>query len=139
MVKGLNNKKQGVVKQEPTHEVKIEEMDDDVAPLQTAPQTADKKKSKHNKIIIRNLIVDINEKHIRKLCSPFGEITDIQIPMHELKKCSRGFVFVEFTTKNMCLKAIKELNNTSYKGRTIIADLAVSKDKFEEFKDAQKN
>lgn len=30
------------------------------------------KKIKHARIIIRNLVVDINEKHIRKLISPFG-------------------------------------------------------------------
>ena len=73
------------------------------------------------------MIVDISEKLIKKLCSPFGEITDVQIPMHPLKKCARGFAFVEYTNKNMCLKAIKELNATNYKGRTIVVDMAVCK------------
>ena len=47
--------------------------------------------------------------------------------MHPLKKCARGFAFVEYTNKNMCLKAIKELNATNYKGRTIVVDMAVCK------------
>ena len=50
--------------------------------------------------------------------------------MHPLKKFSRGFAFVEFDTKIMCRKAIKGLNATSFKGRTIIVDMSVSKDKF---------
>ena len=110
MVRAFNNKKKGDIKVENNPNVKIEEepMDDDIDEgKQKVSVSNDKKKLKHNKIIIRNLIVDINDKLIRKLCAPFGEITDIQIPMHELKKCSRGFAFVEYAHKNMCLKAIK--------------------------------
>jgi len=32
--------------------------------------------------------------------------------------------------KNQCLKAMKELNGTTFKGRTIVLDLAVSKENF---------
>lgn len=32
------------------------------------------KKIKHARLIIRNLVFDINEKHIKKLISPFGEV-----------------------------------------------------------------
>lgn len=38
---------------------------------------------------------------------------------------------MEFTKKNMCLKAIKSLNQLLYKGRTIIVDIAVSKDEYQ--------
>jgi hypothetical protein len=38
---------------------------------------------------------------------------------------------VEFSKKNMCMKAIRTLNQMNYKGRTIIVDLAVSKDVFQ--------
>lgn len=88
-------------------------------------------KKKHHRIILRNLVVDINEKHLRKLCSQYGEVTDVSIPKHGVKNCGRGFAFVEFTKKNMCRKAVKELNQKLYKGRTIIVDLAVNKDTFQ--------
>lgn len=38
----------------------------------------------------------------------------------------------------MCLKAIKELNGMNYKGRTIVVDMAVSKDVFEQVKGQNK-
>lgn len=95
------------------------------------PNTASAKK-KHHRIIIRNLIVDANEKHLRKLCSKFGAITDISIPKHGVKNCGRGFAFVEFSKKNMCRKAVKELNQLSFKGRTIVVDMAVNKETFKQ-------
>lgn len=70
---------------------------------------------------------DINEKHLRKLFSPFGEIKEINIPMHPDKKGARGFAFVEMEKHNPCLKAIKDLNGTLYKGRKIVLDLSVTR------------
>lgn len=55
---------------------------------------------------------------------------EVSIPKHGVKNCGRGFAFIEFTSKNMCLKAIKALNQTVFKGRTIVADMAVSKEEF---------
>jgi RNA recognition motif-containing protein len=43
---------------------------------------------------------------------------------------SKGFAFVEMSNRNECLKAIKMLNGTLYKGRTIVLDMAVSKENF---------
>lgn len=34
------------------------------------------------------------------------------------------------SNKNECLRIIKKLNGTSYKGRTIVIDMAVSKENF---------
>jgi RNA recognition motif-containing protein len=60
----------------------------------------------------------------------YGSIKEINIPSHPDKKTSRGFAFVEMSNKNECLKAIKMLNGTSFKGRTIVLDMAVSKENF---------
>lgn len=43
---------------------------------------------------------------------------------------NRGFAFVEFKSYRSCQKAIKELNQSTYKGRTIVLDFSVSKQKF---------
>jgi RNA recognition motif-containing protein len=43
-------------------------------------------------------------------------------------------------TKNQCLKAIKRLNGSSFKGRTIVLDMAVSKENYmtEKLNESQK-
>ena len=51
---------------------------------------------RHNRIIIRNLVFDINEKHIKKLLGPYGKIIEVNIPKNPDDKGSRGFAFVEF-------------------------------------------
>jgi RNA recognition motif-containing protein len=54
----------------------------------------------------------------------------VNIPNHPDKAMSKGFAFVEMSNRNECLKAIKMLNGTLYKGRTIVLDMAVSKENF---------
>lgn len=73
---------------------------------------------------------DVSESHLKKLLSPFGEIVDVHIPQNPDKKGSRGFAFVEFANRNFALKAIKDLNGTSFKGRTIVLDESVSKERY---------
>lgn len=55
---------------------------------------------KRARLIIRNLVFDINEKHIRKLVEPYGEIKEVHIPKHPDRNTSKGFAFVEMTNKN---------------------------------------
>lgn len=45
---------------------------------------------------------------------------------------NKGFAFVQFTNKEDAEKAIKELNGSKYKGRTIAVDFSVPKDKYVE-------
>lgn len=37
----------------------------------------EKKLGKKNRLIIRNIVFDIREKHLRKLFEPYGQIVDI--------------------------------------------------------------
>jgi RNA recognition motif-containing protein len=52
---------------------------------------------KHHRIIIRNLVFDINEKHIKKLLLPFGDVKEINIPTNPDGKGTKGFAFVEMS------------------------------------------
>lgn len=45
-------------------------------------------------------------------------------------KCNRGFAFVEYKNFRSCEKAIKELNQSTYKGRTIVLDFSINKQRF---------
>lgn len=72
--------------------------------------------------------------------APYGEVKEVSIPKHPDRNTTRGFAFVQMANKNSCLKAIKELNGTQYKGRPIVLDMAVSKENFmtEKLKEAPK-
>lgn len=91
----------------------------------------ERSKGKKNRLIIRNLVFDVREKHIRKLLTPFGELVDIQVPLNPNNdKLNKGFAFVEFEKYRSCEKAIKELNQTNFKGRPIVIDFSLAKTKF---------
>ena len=38
--------------------------------------------SKKSRIIIRNLVFDVNETHLKKLFEPYGKIVDVNIPIN---------------------------------------------------------
>ncbi|KAL4435734.1 hypothetical protein ABPG74_018285 [Tetrahymena malaccensis] len=92
---------------------------------------------KKGRVIIRNLIFDISEKHLKGLLGKFGEIIEISIPVNPSTNKSKGFAFVQFANKNCALKAINELNGTQWKGRNIVLDLAVSKQEFKNHQQPQ--
>jgi RNA recognition motif-containing protein len=64
-----------------TREVEIKAEPVEVETKKTK-KTQEKRKGKGNRLIIRNLVFDMNEKHIRKLMAPYGEIIDIEIPLN---------------------------------------------------------
>lgn len=43
---------------------------------------------------------------------------------------NRGFAFVQFKNYRSCQKAIKELNQSTYKGRVIVLDFSINKQRF---------
>ena len=57
-------------------------------------------------MVVRNLVYDINEKHLRNLFSKYGEISEINLPINPSTNKSKGFAFVQFINKNNALKAI---------------------------------
>lgn len=56
---------------------------------------------------------------------------DLEVPLNpNNSKCNRGFAFVEFKSYRSCEKAMKELNQSQFKGRTIVLDFSVNKQRF---------
>jgi len=49
----------------------------------------------------------------------------------QAKNLNRGFGFVEFKTKEVAQKAIDELNNSKWKGRTVTVNFSVPKLSYE--------
>ena len=110
-----------------------------VAEVDGDQEKVEKQESNERKgrIYLKNLVYDTNESMLRKLCTPFGEIKDISIPLNETNNKPKGFAFVEFTNKNSALKAINELNDKKWKGRELSASLAVDKRRYLESKGVQ--
>jgi RNA recognition motif-containing protein len=103
--------------------------------MQEEPLTKEASKPESNerkgRIFLKNLVYDTNEKMLRKLCTPFGEIKEINIPVDPSTNRPRGFAFVEFASKNSALKAVGSLNDSNWKGRKLTADLSVDKRRYE--------
>lgn len=59
------------------------------------------------RLIIRNLVFDINEKHLKSLFTKYGEIKEISLPINPSTNKPKGFAFIQFDNKNHALKAIK--------------------------------
>lgn len=91
-----------------------------------------KDRGRAGRIIIRNIGFDIREQHLRSFLAKHGSILDVNVPMKSDKpNINRGFAFVELGSKEEAEKAVKELNGTNWKGRTVTVDLSVPKGKYE--------
>ena len=51
---------------------------------------------KQGRIIVRNLVFDVREKHLLKAFSKFGKVTSLNVPLNNANNQNRGFGFVEF-------------------------------------------
>lgn len=67
---------------------------------------------------------EVDDKIIHAAFIPFGEITDIQIPIDYETSKHRGFAFVEFELAEDAAAAIDNMNESELYGRTIRVNLA---------------
>ncbi|KAG8391991.1 hypothetical protein BUALT_Bualt01G0245200 [Buddleja alternifolia] len=80
-----------------------------------------------SEVFIGGLTRDISEEDLRELCEPFGEIFEIRVMKNRDTGESKGFAFVAFRTKDVAQKAIEELHNKEFKGRTLRCSLSETK------------
>ncbi|NWT79518.1 PPIE isomerase, partial [Lanius ludovicianus] len=67
---------------------------------------------------------EVDEKVLHAAFIPFGDITDIQIPLDYETEKHRGFAFVEFELAEDAAAAIDNMNESELFGRTIRVNLA---------------
>lgn len=108
------------------------------------------KSNRAGRLIVRNLAWNVTETDLRKRFLPFGPILGINLPTTASKlphkdpskpappPRARGFAFVWFLSKKDAEQAIEKLNEVELNERKISVDWAVSKDKYEESKEAKK-
>lgn len=89
------------------------------------------------KLYIGNLVYEAKDQDLRDLFGQFGEITSAEIVTYRRSKRSKGFGYVTFADDQAAQHAMQQMNQTDYKGRKLIIDVARAK-KFEEGTEPQK-
>uniref|UniRef100_A0A8D1I3T7 Peptidyl-prolyl cis-trans isomerase E n=1 Tax=Sus scrofa TaxID=9823 RepID=A0A8D1I3T7_PIG len=79
---------------------------------------------KGERSVLRGLAEEVDDKVLHAAFIPFGDITDIQIPLDYETEKHRGFAFVEFELAEDAAAAIDNMNESELFGRTIRVNLA---------------
>jgi RNA recognition motif-containing protein len=75
-------------------------------------------------IYIGNLLRDVTEDDLKNAFAPFGEVESVNIIKDKFSGQSKGFGFVEMKKKEEGEAAIRGLNGTDLKGRTLTVNEA---------------
>ncbi|KAJ0968642.1 hypothetical protein J5N97_025559 [Dioscorea zingiberensis] len=80
-----------------------------------------------SEVFIGGLPRDVTEEDLRALCEPFGEIFEVRLMKDKDRGESKGFAFITFTTNDAAQKAIEEVHDKEFKGRTLRCSLSQAK------------
>ncbi|XP_055807249.1 heterogeneous nuclear ribonucleoprotein Q isoform X1 [Solanum dulcamara] len=80
-----------------------------------------------SEVFIGGIPRDVSEEDLRDLCEPLGEIHEVRVMRNRDTGESKGFAFVAFKTKDEAQKAIEELHNKEFKGKTLRCSLSETK------------
>jgi RNA recognition motif-containing protein len=86
----------------------------------------------NKKMYIANLSFQTSESDIRALFSKAGEVTSVKIVGDRQTGQPKGFAFVEMSTQWEARRAISMLNQTEFKGNTLLVKEAIVKRGFGE-------
>ncbi len=76
------------------------------------------------KIYVGNLSYEMTEEDLRQECEAFGGVDSVSIITDKYSGRSKGFAFVEMTSKSEAEAAITGLNGKTLKERTIVVNEA---------------
>jgi RNA recognition motif-containing protein len=79
-------------------------------------------------IYIAQFDLQWNDKDLKELFKPFGEVTSASIEMDAFTDKSRGFGYVEMADDEQAKKAIAELNQTTVGSHQILVQEAEPKE-----------
>lgn len=71
------------------------------------------------KIYIGNMSFDTTEENLKESFGSFGEVTSINIITDNYSGKSKGFAFVEMSSKDEAIEAIRGLNGKEINGREV--------------------
>lgn len=70
-------------------------------------------------IYVSNLGFGVQNDELKKLFTPYGDVSSVNVIIDKVTNRSRGFGFVDMPNSTAAENAIKELNGVSMEGRTI--------------------
>lgn len=88
-------------------------------------------------IYVGNLSTETTEDELNKSFKPFGKVDSAVIVTDKFTRLSKGFAFIEMSSKAEELAAVDGLNETDINGKSII--VAVAKDRIINPKKKKKN
>jgi cold-inducible RNA-binding protein len=71
------------------------------------------------KIYVGNLSFDSNDSDLKGLFATYGEVESAKVIVDQFTNRSRGFGFIEMSSREEGLKAIQELDSRDLNGRTL--------------------
>ena len=87
--------------------------------------------ARQGRIIVRNLVFDMRDKHLQKAFGKFGKIESIDVPLNSTNNQNRGFGFIEFSSKGEAQGAINAMHNMMFKGRSLTVEFSLPKASYE--------
>lgn len=75
-------------------------------------------------IYVGRLSYEVTAEDLQEMFAAFGEVVSAKVIKDEYNGKSKGFGFVEMPARMEAEKAIRELNNTELKGRSIMVNQA---------------
>lgn len=81
-----------------------------------------------NKLYVGNFPYSVEEKDLRELFSPYGDIEELSLIIDRETGRSKGFAFITFSTQSAAESALAQ-NGKELKGRAIRVNIAQEKPK----------
>lgn len=75
-------------------------------------------------IFVSSLSFRAKKEDLAELFAPYGEVTSARIIINRDTRRSKGYGFVEMATEEDGQRAIEELNDAEYDGRTLSVSVA---------------
>ncbi|KAJ6803116.1 heterogeneous nuclear ribonucleoprotein R-like isoform X1 [Iris pallida] len=72
-----------------------------------------------SEVYVGGIPYDVSEEDLKSFCQSVGEVTEVRMMKSKDSSLNKGYAFVTFKTKELASKAMKDLNNTEFKGKTI--------------------
>ncbi|KAL8101402.1 organelle RRM domain-containing protein 6, chloroplastic [Apium graveolens] len=77
-----------------------------------------------SKIMVRNLSYSTTESCLEKEFSNFGTIAEVKIVKDEVRKRSKGYAFIQYSSQEAALQALENMDQKYVDGRLIYVELA---------------
>lgn len=76
------------------------------------------------RLFVGNLSYQTMESDLQEYFSQVGVVTSVNVMFDRVTGKSRGFAFVEFATPEEAARAVEQLHNREFQGRTLTVNIA---------------